>query len=321
VLDPRDLYQIHDTGAAATDRPVGADQTPTGPVLLHVLTGFIDAGQAGALARDHLLATLEHRPVATFDVDQLLDYRSRRPPMIFVADHWESYDDPRLVLHEVTDVAGVRFLLLEGAEPDVQWERFVTAVHGLVEAIGVRLTIGVHGIPMGVPHTRPTTVTAHATRSELVAGRDAWVGTVQVPGSVTNLLELRLGQAGHDAMGFAVHVPHYLTQAEYPDAAAVLLENVAAVTDLTLPTAALREAAEGTRAEIDKEVAGSTEVAAVVRALEQQYDELVAARGGDAPGDEQGLLAGRRGFPTADELGAELERFLAEQRRGDQPDS
>jgi hypothetical protein len=174
---------------------------------------------------------------------------------------------------------------------------------------------------MGVPHTRPTTVTAHATRSELVAGRDAWVGTVQVPGSVTNLLELRLGQAGHDAMGFAVHVPHYLTQAEYPDAAAVLLENVAAVTDLTLPTAALREAAEGTRAEIDKEVAGSTVVAAVVRALEQQYDELVAARGGDAPGDEQGLLAGRRGFPTADELGAELERFLAEQRRGDQPDS
>jgi predicted ATP-grasp superfamily ATP-dependent carboligase len=301
---------------------VGADQTPTGTVLLHVLTGFIDAGQAGALARDHLLATLEHRPVATFDVDQLLDYRSRRPPMLFVEDHWESYEDPRLVLHEVTDAAGVRFLLLEGAEPDVQWERFVTAVRGLVEALGVRLTIGIHGIPMGVPHTRPTSVTAHATRKDLVAGRDAWVGTVQVPGSVTNLLELRLGHAGHDAMGFAVHVPHYLTQAEYPDAAAVLLENVAAVTDLTLPTAALRDSAEATRAEIDEQVSGSTEVAAVVHALEQQYDAYVASRGGDAPGDEQGLLAGRRGFPTADELGAELERFLAEQRGGgEQPDA
>ena len=164
-------------------------------------------------------------------------------------------------------------------------------------------------------------MTAHATRSELVAGRDAWVGTVQVPGSVLNLLELRLGRAGRDAMGFAVHVPHYLSQSDYPDAAAALLENVTAATDLTLPTATLRAAAEATRVELDEQVAASAEVAAVVRALEQQYDAYVAARGGDGPGDEQGLLAGRRGFPSADELGAELERFLADQpKRGDQPE-
>jgi predicted ATP-grasp superfamily ATP-dependent carboligase len=315
VLDPTELYELH------ADRSVLLARSPDGPgpVLVHVLTGFIDAGQAGALARDHLLETLEHRPVATFDVDTLLDYRSRRPPMIFVEDHWESYEDPRLVLHEVVDPAGTPFLLLEGAEPDVQWERFVAAVTGLVARFRVRLTIGLHGIPMGVPHTRPTSLTAHATRSDLVAGRDAWVGTVQVPGSIVNLLEYRLGQAGRDAMGFAVHVPHYLSQADYPDAAAVLLENVTAATDLTLPTAQLRAAAESTREELDKQVAASTEVAAVVGALEAQYDAFVASRGGDAPGDEQGLLAGRRGFPTADELGAELERFLADQpKRGDQ---
>lgn len=316
MLDPHDLYDLHEP------LPQGTDDGDAGLVLLHALTGFIDAGQAGALARDHLLDALEHRPVATFDVDALLDYRSRRPPMIFVEDHWESYDDPHLVLHEVTDAAGVRFLLLEGAEPDVAWERFIVAAITLIERLGVRLTIGLHGIPMGVPHTRPTSVTGHGTRSELVAGRDAWVGTVQVPGSIINLLELRLGQAGRDAMGFAVHVPHYLAQAEYPDAAAVLLENVAAATDLTLPTAPLRAAGEAARAQLDEQVEESAEVAAVVRALEQQYDAFVAARGGDAPGDEQGLLAGRRGFPTADELGAELERFLADQpKRGDQPDS
>lgn len=315
MLDPHDLYDLHEP------LPQGTGDGDPGLVLLHVLTGFIDAGQAGALARDHLLDSLEHRPVATFDVDALLDYRSRRPPMIFIEDHWESYDDPHLVLHEVTDPAGVRFLLLEGAEPDVAWERFIKAATALIERLGVRLTIGLHGIPMGVPHTRPTSVTGHGTRSELVAGRDAWVGTVQVPGSVINLLELRLGQAGRDAMGFAVHVPHYLAQAEYPDAAAVLLENVAAATDLTLPTAPLRAAGEAARAQLDEQVEESAEVAAVVRALEQQYDAFVAARGGDAPGDEQGLLAGRRGFPTADELGAELERFLADQpKRGDQSD-
>jgi hypothetical protein len=239
--------------------------------------------------------------------------------MIFEADHWVSYDDPALVLHGVTDAGGTPFLLLEGAEPDVQWERFITAVTGLVQDLGVRLTIGLHGIPMGVPHTRPTSVTAHATRPELVAGRDPWIGTVQVPGSVINLLELRLGRAGRDAMGFAVHVPHYLSQAEYPAAAAALLDNVAAATDLALPTTGLHAAAERTRAELDEQVAASPEVAGVVTALEEQYDAYLASRG-DESGDAD-LLAGRRGFPTADELGAELERFLADHSKGgDQPD-
>lgn len=307
MRDPGELYRLE------PDPPSSEGQDR--PVLIHALTGFIDAGSAGHLLRNHLLETLEHRLVATFDVDELLDYRSRRPPMIFDTDHWESYDEPSLELHAVEDATGRRFLLLEGAEPDVAWERFVAAMKGLVERFDVALTIGVHGIPMGVPHSRPTTVTAHATRPELTAGRESWVGRIQVPGSIINLLELRLGQAGHDAMGFAVHVPHYLAQAEYPDAAAALADQVAAASGLTIPTAALRAAAEETRVQIDEQVAASTEVAAVVTALEEQYDAYV---GGTGRGD---LLAGRGGgFPTADELGAELERFLADQAKNDPPE-
>jgi predicted ATP-grasp superfamily ATP-dependent carboligase len=305
VLDPDELYVL-EPGLPELDRPV----------LVHALTGFIDAGSAGQLLRDHLLETLDHQLVATFDVDQLLDYRSRRSLMIFDADHWESYEEPSLELHAVTDSEGATFLLLEGAEPDVSWERFIVAVRHLIERLGVRLTIGVHGIPMGVPHTRPTAVTAHGTRHELTEGREPWVGRIQVPGSVINLLELRLGQKGHDAMGFAVHVPHYLAQAEYPAAAAALADQVSAASGLSIPTASLRTAAEQTQAQIDEQVAASVEVAAVVQALEQQYDAFV---GGSGRGD---LLAGRgAGFPTADELGAELERFLAEQPpKGEQPD-
>ena len=305
MLDPDELYVL-EPDLPPMDRPV----------LVHALTGFIDAGSAGQLLRDHVLESLEHRLVATFDVDQLLDYRSRRPLMVFDRDHWESYDEPSLELHAVTDTEGRTFLLLEGAEPDVSWERFIVAVRHLIERLDVRLTIGVHGIPMGVPHTRPTAVTAHGTRPELTEGREPWVGRIQVPGSMINLLELRLGQTGHDAMGFAVHVPHYLAQAEYPGAAAALADQVAAAGGLSIPTAPLRSAAEETRTQIDEQVAASPEVAAVVQALEQQYDAFV---GGSGRGD---LLAGRgAGFPTADELGAELERFLAEQPpKGDHPD-
>ena len=73
-----------------------------------------------------------------------------------------------------------------------------------------------------------------------------------------------------------------------------------------LPTTALDEAATVTRTAIDEQVAQSAEVAAVVTALEEQYDSFVAGRG-------RSLLAGDAELPSADELGAELERFLAEQ--------
>ncbi|MEP6761797.1 MAG: PAC2 family protein, partial [Sporichthyaceae bacterium] len=95
-----------------------------------------------------------------------------------------------------------------------------------------------------------------------------------------------------------------------------LLDAVAKAGDLTLPGQQLAEAAEQTRADIDEQISGSPEVVAVVEALEQQYDAYVDARIRGNP------LTGQDGsVPTADELGAELERFLADQtRRGDPPE-
>lgn len=305
MLDPRELFSLTD------DVPELGE-----PVLIQALTGFVDAGQATRLARDHLLAALDSRVVATFDIDQLLDYRSRRPAMVFVEDHWEAYDDPGLELHLLRDDADTPFLLLAGPEPDLQWERFVAAVTALVDQLRVRVTVGLNSIPMAVPHTRPTGVTAHASKRELIAGYEPWLQRVQVPGSAGHLLEYRLGQQDRAAVGFAVHVPHYLAQAEYPSAAETLLTSVCRATGLLLPTDALRSAAEGVHHDLDRQIAQNEEAAGMVRALEEQYDAFV--RGRSSTGN---LLAAQAGpLPTADELGAELERFLAEQSRpGDNP--
>ncbi|MEU1251370.1 proteasome assembly chaperone family protein [Micromonospora arida] len=306
MLDPHELYQLTD------DLPDLGQ-----PVLIQALTGFVDAGNASRLAREQLLTSLEGRPIATFDVDQLFDYRSRRPVMTFVEDHWESVDAPKLELHLLRDDDETPFLLLTGPEPDLQWERFVAAVAGLAAQLDVRLTVGLNSIPMAVPHTRPTGVTAHATRPELIAGYEPWLQRVQVPGSVGHLLEFRLGEQGRDALGFAAHVPHYVAQTEYPAAAEVLLTSVSRSTGLLLPGDGLRSAAEVVRVEIDRQVAQTEDAAALVQALEEQYDAFARGRG------EKSLLAPDAGpLPTADELGAELERFLAEQTRpGDTPGS
>jgi hypothetical protein len=298
MLEPRDLYDL------APDRPdLGR------PVMVVALDGFVDAGGARRIATDHLLAGGAPRTVATFDVDQLHDYRARRPPMLFVEDHWESYDAPALTVEALTDAAGTPYLVLTGPEPDVQWERFAAAVALLVEDLRVRLTVGLNAIPMAVPHTRTAGVIAHGSNRELIAGFDPWVATVQVPGAAGHLIEYRLGQAGLDAVGFAVHVPHYVANAAYPEAAAALVQSIAKVSGLQLPSDALAVAAAETRRLIDEQVADNPEVAAVVRTLEEQYDAFVAGRAG--------LLADGRPLPTGDELGAELERFLADQRGPD----
>ena len=308
VLDPATLFQL------APDAPL-LDR----PVLVHALSGFVDAGGATRLARQHLLGRLESRVVATFDVDQLHDYRARRPPMLFVEDHWESYDDPKLVVHLVTDAVGVPFLLLDGPEPDVQWERFVAAVGLLVAQFGVRLTVGLNSIPMAVPHTRPIGVTAHASRRELIPDNRPWINTVQVPASAGHLIEYRLGRAGHDTAGFAVHVPQYVAAMDYPAAAVALIDAVAGLAGLVLPTDELAVAATETRSSIDEQVGASDEVTAVVKGLEQQYDLYVHNRDNDLLSSPDGTLADAE-LPSADELGAELERFLAEQVRRDRRD-
>ncbi|NYE75440.1 proteasome assembly chaperone family protein [Microlunatus parietis] len=290
MMDPRELYTLRDD--------VVAKLAGHHPVLIVQLDGFVDAGQAGRLYGAHLLEHLDHELLAEFDHDQLHDYRSRRPAMVFDTNTWKSYADVQLRLHRVVDEQGEVFLLLSGPEPDVQWERLAAAVLGLIDQLGVRLTVSLHGIPMAVPHTRPITLTAHATDPELVTGYRSWIDRVEVPASFTGLIEFRLGQQDRKAMGFAVHVPHYLAQSAFPESAVALARAVTQVTGLVVPTEPLEKASASTMADIAEEVAGSTEVQELVGSLEQQYDAMTAE------GVEQ--------VPSADEIAAEFERFLAE---------
>jgi len=279
----------------------------SGPVLIHALEGFADAGHAIKLAAGHLKDSLDTELVASFAIDELLDYRSRRPAMTFKTDHFTSYEEPTLNLFALHDSVGTPFLLLAGMEPDLRWERFVSAVRLLAERLGVRRTIGLGAIPMAVPHTRPVSMTAHSDDRKLISDHTPWIGEVQVPGSASSLLEYRMAQHGHEVVGYTVHVPHYLAQTAYPAAAQALLEQVAKAGSLDFPMTALTDAAVEIRTKIDEQVEASPEIAQVVTALERQYDAFVAAQ------ENRSLLARDEDLPSGEELGAEFERFLAQQ--------
>ena len=302
-------YQPEQTGMYELEFPAPQLSSPDGrgPVLIHALEGFSDAGRAIRLSAQHLKDTLDTELVASFAIDELLDYRSRRPLMTFKTDHFTSYEEPELNLYALHDRGGTPFLLLAGMEPDLRWERFITAVRLLSERLGVRRVIGLGSIPMAVPHTRPMTLTAHSNDKELIAEHQPWVGEVQVPGSASNLLEFRMAQHGHEVVGYTVHVPHYLAQTDYPAAAETLLSEVARSASLQIPTDALARSAAEVFDKINEQVAASAEVAQVVDALERQYDAFVAAQ------ENRSLLARDEDLPSGEEIGAEFERFLAQQ--------
>jgi hypothetical protein len=306
------LYTWEPNGLAVADTALA--QESAGLVMLYHFDGYIDAGEAGDLVVERLLDALPHQLVARFDHDRLVDYRARRPLLTFDRDHWSAFEEPKLELRLLQDATGAPFLLLSGPEPDVEWERFAVAVREIVERLRVRLSVNFHGIPMGVPHTRPVGVTPHGNRADLVPAPRSPFEQAQVPGSAEALVEYRLTQAGHDTLGVAAHVPHYVARSRYPDAALTVLEAVTSATGLVLPAVAhtLRTDAQRTQTEIERQIReGDEELVNLVRGLEHQYD---AAAGAETRGN---LLADPSDLPSADELGREFERFLAEREGGE----
>ncbi|MDT5279400.1 MAG: hypothetical protein QOJ20_595, partial [Mycobacterium sp.] len=83
-------YQPEQTGMYELEFPAPqlSSADGRGPVLIHALEGFSDAGHAIRLSAQHLKNTLDIELVASFAIDELLDYRSRRPLMTFKTDHF-----------------------------------------------------------------------------------------------------------------------------------------------------------------------------------------------------------------------------------------
>lgn len=280
---------------------------PPVSTLVHAFSGFVDAGAGVRQAAAQIKDSCDTHLVASFDTDELVDYRARRPRMTFSSDHFSAVDTPAITVSRVLDDNGRAFLLLDGPEPDYQWNRFLAAVDIVIDTFEVTHAVGLSAIPWPAPHTRPLGVTVHGNDPELIAGRSAVLGDIEVPGHMGALLEYHLGQRGLSSVGVTAQVPHYLVQFDYPRCAMVLLEGLADATGLSLSAVALEESAHKAEGEVAEQLSGNEEFAAVVSALEAQYDQMSEARNAltkpsSAPQGE---------VPSGEEIAAQVEEFLA----------
>jgi proteasome assembly chaperone (PAC2) family protein len=272
------------------------------PVLVVALDGWVDAGLAAATVVQTLAAELNPVTIATFSSDLLIDYRARRPTMQLRDGVNSAIVWPGITLQSAADAEGNHLLLLVGHEPDTLWQRFAREVVDLALDLGVRMMCGLGAYPATVPHTRPSLLSVSAT-SDVLAAQSGWQrNTIDVPAGVTSVLERACGDRGLPAFGLWAQVPHYVAAMPYPAAALALIEGLVQIAGLKVRAEGLEQAAQVQRDRIDQLVAANPEHVAMVRGLEAAYD--AQAPQGFAPTD----------LPSGDELAAELERFLRDQR-------
>lgn len=283
------LYELHSHGVLES------------PVLLLATESWTDAGLGAQAATAQILETIPTEVLATFNADELIDFRSRRPIVRIADGVVDGLSWPEIQLRAGRDGAGRSLLVLVGPEPDMAWHAFVRAVVDLATTLEVRLVAGLGAYAAPVPHTRPVRLMAIATRPELAAQVGVVPGTAEMPAGIQTALQEGFAAAGVPAIGVWARVPHYLAATPYPAAAAALVDALASVAGLKLDAEPLHAAAASIVDQIDEIVANNEEYRVLVSRLEAAFD------------DE---LTPPSGLPSGDELAAELERFL----RGEQED-
>ena len=263
-----------------------------GPVILAAFDGWVDAGSSATSA----LATVADgaTSLATFDADQLYDYRARRPTLDIRDGRPASLDWPELTLRHVR-IRDRDLLILTGPEPDFRWHALADAVVELLRQLDVRAWLSLGAIPAAVPHARPVPILGTESAPGLLRGGVAPgpTGLLRVPAAALSMLEMAATAAGIPSVGYFAQIPHYVTGA-YPPASVELLRTVERHLDIDLPRGDLVEESGRLRLRLDAAVAADETTRTYVDRLEAMVDESRQ--------------------PAGDDLISDIERFLRDGR-------
>ncbi|MFM7270845.1 MAG: PAC2 family protein [Actinomycetes bacterium] len=237
------------------------------PVMVVVLSGWVDAGMAGSGAADAVIAAMSHpRRFATYDLGDIADLRTTRPIARLDDGMVRRIEWP--VLNLVAGRAGRDVVVVAGPEPCIEWQRVSEDLVQTAEQLGVSLAVTLGGMPAPVSHRRPVPVLASATSRALAQEVGALRADYHGPTGFQSVLQVALGDVGIDAVGLWAQVPHYVSGTPSPPAVRALLERLR---DLALVTVDLRDLDQQSlvyAAQVEEGLAERPDVAKVVEALE-----------------------------------------------------
>ena len=275
------------------------------PVMVVMLSGWIDAGGAARAAADAIEDDIAASPVAEFDDDVYIDFRARRPVMelregLNSVLNWE-----RITVSIGREQTGRDVVMLTGPEPDMAWHRFTRVVGEMAQQLGVRQMAHLGAYPFATPHTRPSRLSVSTPSQDVLMRVPFLRSSIDVPSGAAGALEHELHDRGIQAMGIWVQVPHYISSMTYPAASVALLDGLREATGLVVDAADLRGEVLIQRRRLDGLLANNDEHRVMVDQLEQIFDA-----GDDSVHGAGGSTALPLEIRSADELAAEVEEYL-----------
>jgi len=260
------------------------------PVMVVALSGWVDAGLAGAGAVAVLAEQLESaRRFGRLDLSDAVDLQQTRPTVKLVDGATREISWPTIDL--VAGSAGRDVVLCVGPEPSLRWREFTGRLVEAAERLGIERAVMLGGMPAVVSHRRPVTVLATATSAGLGQEAGALRTDYAGPTGAQTVLQVALGDAGVPAVGLWAQVPHYVSGNPSPPAIRALLARLREVAGVETELGALDAQTDDWVERVESGLADRPDVAELVQAIEAGADEI----------------------PTGDELASEIERFLRDE--------
>ena len=268
------------------------------PIMVLALRGLFDVAEVATDAVDALVANRIAPVVAAIDPDPFFDFTQERPLVEF------DDDDERVIRWPTNEFRLLRaparehdVVVMSGVEPHLRMSTFADTVALVARELGCEIVVTLGASPEPIPHTRPPRVVGSSTSPGLIRALGLSRPQYQGVTGLVGVLQERLDRYRVPAVSLRVGVPHYLGNAKHPQASIALLRHLELVLGVSAGHITLNEEASRWRSLHDEAVAEDEQAAHYVEMLEREYDRRMEAT-----------------LAQADDLAAQLEKFLREQR-------
>jgi proteasome assembly chaperone (PAC2) family protein len=286
-------------------QPLIWDRRPDGlraPAMVCAFQGWNDAGDAASSAVSFLASSLQARRFARIDSEEFYDFQTNRPSVQFNDENEREIVWPAVEVLEATAPRAPRDLVLvQGVEPSLRWRSFTGHIVELAEALGVQVVVSLGALLGDVPHTRPVSMSGHATDPALMERLGMQGSTYEGPTGIVGVLHAACAQAGLPSASLWAGVPHYVAAAANPKAALALVRRVEGLIGVSVDVSELESAAADYERQVGLAVQSDPDIQAFVERLEQA-----------AEGDED---VAPEDVPSGDAIAREFQRFLRQRGR------
>lgn len=244
------------------------DSSTKAPVMVIAFAGWNDAGGASTWAIRSLIEKTIATEVLTFNPEEFYDF-SRERPTVHLDGESRFLSWPKNTISLSNDGS---LLLMEGVEPQLNWQTFTQNVLAEAQKYNVSMIITLGSLLAEVPHSRPVLIHGVSENTEINRTYGLQTSSYEGPTGIIGVINQLSTDAGIPNMSFWATVPNYVAGAESPKAALALIERLKTTLNLSLNTTDLEIASSAYERQINQIIEGDEDTSKYVDELEDNYD-------------------------------------------------